>query len=134
MGGAAAAKCSDVTTGAGMGAAKPLDASSSEDEDGEEDDEEDDEDDDEDDTEDIRNDAELALQEGLKRGKTNVFKEVLDHAAALGIDEDKILKAEAKLEEHKANRRREAFEAELRAFLDTEDANDLKLCEEKERG
>jgi len=58
---------------------------------------------------------------------------VIDHATAVGIAEDKIAKAEAALEQHKATRKREAFEAELRDFLESEECEDLEACEEKEQ-
>jgi len=127
--GGVASRCSDVSMDKG-GSAKPLDASSSEEDDEEDDDE--DEEDEEDDGEDQK-EAEAALHEGLKRGKTTAFKEVIDHATAIGIDEDKIMKAEAMLEQHKATRRREAFEQELVSFMDTPEAESLEKCEQRLR-
>jgi len=127
--GAVASRCNDVSMDKG-GSAKPLDASSSEEE--EEDEEEEDEEDEEDDTAD-RTEAEAALQETLKRGKTTAFKEVIEHATAIGIDEDKIMKAEALLEQHKAQRRREAFEQELDAFMVSPEVDNLEACESKRR-
>merc|ERR1711934_376721 len=75
--------------------------------------------------------AELALEDGLKRGKTSTFKEAIEHATAIGLEDEKIQMAEKKLEDHKAFRRREAFEAELHDFLRTEDAEDIDSCKDK---
>lgn len=69
----------------------------------------------------------------MQRGKTSTFHEVIDHAKGIGIDPEKIKKAEAMLEQHKVIRRREAFEAEMRAFLENSDSDDLVACEEKQR-
>jgi len=130
MGASLGSKCSDVSFDK-SGASKPLDASSSEEE--EEDEEDDDEDEEEDDGDDMKTEAELALQEGPKRGKTCTFREVIDHANKIGLEEEKIKTAEAMLEQHKATRRREAYEAELRDFLDSDDSNDLVACQAKEK-
>jgi len=75
--------------------------------------------------------AELALQDGLKRGKTSTFTEAIEHAQTVGLDEEKIQLAEKKLEDHKNFRRREAYEADLYDFLRSEDANDLQSCQDK---
>jgi len=124
--GTAAAKCSDITKGGGLGAPKPLEASTSEEEHEEEGEEEE-----EDSEEEERAEAEAALQNGLKRGGTSTFKEAIDHATELGVDMELIAKAEAKLEEHKTKRRREAFEAELKDFLKGDESRDLTACAEK---
>jgi len=126
--GGACSKCQDVQVGGkGLGAAKALEASDSE-EDVE--DESDGEDEDEgDELEEEKGEAEQALLQKLKTGKTRIFKEAIDHATSLGLDEDKISKAEQKLEEHKALRRREAFEAELRDFLSGDEIT-MDACEE----
>lgn len=130
--GGACNRCSDVNK-ASTSAVKALDEVSSEEEDAGEASEGSDEDEgaEEEAQEEEKRAAELSLQDTLKRGKTSTFKEAIDHAAALGIEEEKIQLAEKKLEDHKAFRRREAFEAELHDFLRTEEANDIANCEEK---
>lgn len=126
--GGACNKCSDVSIN-NKNAPRGLEETSSEEE--EEDEEPSEEEDDGgEEANEARSAAELALQDGLKRGKTSTFKEAIEHATALGLDEEKISLAEKKLEEHKGFRRREAFEAELHDFLRT-DANDIAGCEEK---
>jgi len=111
---------------------KPLEASSSEDEDDDEEEEEDEEEEDED-ADQARSAVEDALTSALKRGKTGTFKEIIDHATAVGIAEDKIAKAEAALEQHKAQRKREAFEADLKEFMESEEADNMAACEEREQ-
>eukprot|EP00747_Dinoflagellata_sp_TGD_P166077 gnl/TRDRNA2_/TRDRNA2_188324_c0_seq1.p1 gnl/TRDRNA2_/TRDRNA2_188324_c0~~gnl/TRDRNA2_/TRDRNA2_188324_c0_seq1.p1 ORF type:complete len:351 (+),score=111.02 gnl/TRDRNA2_/TRDRNA2_188324_c0_seq1:247-1299(+) len=124
-------KCSDMELNKmqGLGAPKPLDASSSEGDDDELGDE--DEEDEEEDNDDAKLQAEKALAESLKRGKTTAFKEAIDYATSLGIDETKITMAEQKLEEHKNFRRKEAFEGELADFMDSDEANDIEACQDK---
>jgi len=124
--GSATSKCSDVSHGNVKTNVKPLDASDSE----EEEEEDDDEDEDDEGGDDERRNAEDVLNGGVQRGKEASFKEAIDHATSVGIDVDKILKAEAKLEEHKAVRRREAFESDIKDYL--EEANqDVDACREK---
>lgn len=128
--GSVAAKCSDVEFAPNLGAAKPLDAEDSASEDGDEDDEdEEDEEEAEAEAEEERREAEGALNDTvakLTRGRTTVLKEVIEHGIAVGIDEKQILKAEAKLEEHKLLRKREAYESELNDFMQGEDAMKLE--------
>jgi len=128
--GALATTCSDVKFAPGLGSAKPLEAESS-DEDAEE--EEDDDADDDDDDEDMRRDAAEALEEGinaLQRGKTVMLKDAIDHSVALGVDNQHIMRAEARLEEHRMARRRSAFAHEVRDFLSEEAAQTLQSCNE----
>lgn len=127
--GVACQKCADIELQKGVAADKPLDASSSEDEDDLSDEEDEDEDMD-DGLEEEKHEVELALKDALKRGKTQTFKEAIAHANSLGLDEDKIRKAEQKLEEHKLLRRRELFEAELQEFLDNDSGHTLAACQE----
>lgn len=79
----------------------------------------------------VKRGAELALQDGLKRGKTSTFTEAIEHSRAVGLDEEKIQLAEKKLEDHKNFRRREAFEADLYDFLRSEESLDLQSCQDK---
>lgn len=132
QGGGACNKCSDVSLNKNA-PTRGLDESSSEGEgeDEEEAEEEDSDGENEQSLEEEKKNAEHVLQEGLRRGKTGAFTEAIEHATALGLDEDKIQLAEKKLEDHKAFRRREAFEAELHEFLRSEDAADKEQCEEK---
>lgn len=130
--GSLATKCSDVEFAPGLGSMKELDADTSEEEEEENEDDED-EDDEDDNDEEIRRDAEQALIDGvsqLARGRTTVLKEVIEHGINVGIDADQIMRAEAKLEEHKLTRKREAFDSELRAFIASEDSKQLDACEE----
>jgi len=131
--GGACNKCSDVSLNSKNAPTKGLDDTSSEGEGAgdEEPEEEEPEENEEEELEKERKNAAEVLSQGLKRGKTGAFSEAIEHATQLGLDEDKILMAEKKLEDHKAVRRKEAFEAELADFLNTEDANDTAQCEEK---
>jgi len=126
--GGVAAKCSDVTMDKSAGALKPLDASSSEESDDEDEEEDSEDEEDDEDGEDTKTDAEAALNDGLKRGRTATFKQLIHHSRDIGVDEAKIMKAEQMLKQHKEQRRRELFEAELRDFLDGEGAEDLEEC------
>lgn len=122
--GATFKRCSDIEVQKGLGAEKPLDASSSEEE-LEEDEEESEIE--EDNSEEEKSEVAAALTDVLKRGRTATFKEAIAHASSLGLDEEKIKKAELRLEQHKYQRQKEIFETELREFLDKDkDAIDLQ--------
>mmetsp|Transcript_693 Transcript_693/g.1187 ORF Transcript_693/g.1187 Transcript_693/m.1187 type:complete len:375 (+) Transcript_693:28-1152(+) len=127
--GAAAAKCSEIVGGNSntVNAAKALEE---EEEAEEEEADEDEADAEEEAAEAARKDAQDALKGGIVRGKTTAFREAIDHATSLGIDENMILKAEAALDDHKKTREREAFSEELAAFLETEESHEIEPCEE----
>mmetsp|Transcript_113448 Transcript_113448/g.225825 ORF Transcript_113448/g.225825 Transcript_113448/m.225825 type:complete len:441 (-) Transcript_113448:65-1387(-) len=136
--GAVADRCSDMSPAErhasfrnnSRGMSKPLDYDSSEEE---EDEEGDDEGSDmaESEAEEMRAETELALREGLTRNSAATFHEVIDHARGLGIDPEKIKKAEQMLEQHRAQQRRDLFEADMKEFLETSEADNLDACKEK---
>eukprot|EP00913_Durusdinium_trenchii_P033780 g31623.t1 len=97
------AKCSEMAMGKPSQVDTQQAFESEDQEDGEEEAEEEDEEEDEENS--AKADAQAALQGGLVRGKTAAFKEALDFAQSVGIDETIIMKAEAKLQEHKAEHR-----------------------------
>jgi len=117
--GAVAATCSDVNKQPDKGSITQLDKVDSEEEEEDEEEEEEEE------------GADDAAKGGRNRKST--FREVIDNTAAQGIDEEKILHAEEMLAQHKAMRRRQAFENGLQDFIDSEEGNILDNCEQKER-
>jgi len=137
--GAVADRCSDMNpaerhesfrkNSGGRAMAKALDEDSSE--------EEEDEDPDEgsdmagslaEEAEDMRAETELALIEGFTKNSAATFHEVIDHAKGLGIDPAKINKAEEMLKHHRAQQCRDLFEADMKVFLETADADNLDAC------
>ncbi|CAE8591880.1 unnamed protein product, partial [Polarella glacialis] len=128
--GAAAAKCSELASGKPDQVTTKAKVMDEEEEDEEEADDEEDESDEAEEA--AKHEAEAALQV-LKRGRTTAFKEAIEHATSLGVDEEKILKAEAMLEQHKVMRRKEIFAAELETFLASDDGNDMEKCEERQK-
>eukprot|EP00927_Polykrikos_kofoidii_P076380 TRINITY_DN733_c2_g1_i1.p1 TRINITY_DN733_c2_g1~~TRINITY_DN733_c2_g1_i1.p1 ORF type:complete len:367 (+),score=90.84 TRINITY_DN733_c2_g1_i1:63-1163(+) len=128
--GAAATKCSELNKASSIGV-KPLEASSSEGEDDADEVYSEEDEDDEEDGDEIKEAAEDAINQGLRRGKTATFKEAIEHATSVGIDLEKIMKAEAKLEEHKQLRRREALEDDIREYLGDEANQTIEVCRDK---